>query len=524
MNRKRLLTWFLMVGAMLLLAVACAQQAAPTAETPGAQAQAGEVALIQGKQVSAYYLDSCSGCHAPDRRGATGPALLPARLTETDEYYFNIIKSGKPGTIMPPWGGSLKDAEINALVAFIRSEGAANASEWTEKDIWGSLSVITEDKDLPTEPKAGVDIDNLMLVTEREAMSIAVIDGNTHTLLGKIPASYRAHGYTFSPTNPRYAYNMGRDGWVFKIDLYSLKPVRKIRIGLDARALAISDDGKYLIAGNYIPATMVILNAETLELVKYLPTRATDNEGVEVESRVATIIDTSPELVGPYFLVALKEAGQVWRIDWSKPDFPITRLEKVGHILHDGFLSEDNHTFYLAAQKDNWMAAVDVVEMKVIRDIETGSVPHPGSGAVWQADGRHYAATTHAGEGKITIWDTDTNEIVSTIATPGPGLFIRAADNSPYVWADSVFADEPYKIVVFEKTAPFNVVKVIDEGKRTLHPEFTADGKFVYIADWDGNVVRVYDAQTLEKVAEISGVNTPTGIFCSIRREETLGH
>ena len=493
-------------------------------DEPTALAGAHEVGIIQGKDVNSYYLDSCSGCHGPDRRGATGPALLAQRMTEDDAYYFDVIKNGKPGTIMPPWGGSLTDDEITELVKFLRSDSTGEAMDWTEEDIRASLEVITPEEELPDRPDGSFNIDNLLLVTEREGQAIAVIDGDTHRLLGKIPASYRAHGYTFSPTNPRWAYNMGRDGWVFKIDLYSLKPVRKARIGLDARAIALSDDGRYLIAGNYMPATAVILDAETLEFVKLIKTRAADNEGVEVDSRVAAIMDTSPELVGPYFLVALKEAGQVWRIDWSKPDFPIVRLEKVGHILHDGFLSEDNRTFYLAAQLDNWMAAIDVEKMQLITEIETGAVPHSGSGAAWQADGKHYAATTHAGEGKVTIWDTETNQIVGTVETPGAGLFIRAQENSPYVWADSVFAEAPNSIVVFEKTAPFKVVKVIQEGKRTLHPEFTADGKFVYIADWDDHVVRVYDAFTFEKVSEIEGIDTPTGIFNTNRRNETLGH
>jgi hypothetical protein len=37
-------------------------------------------------------------------------------------------------------------------------------------------------------------------------------------------------------------------------------------------------------------------------------------------------------------------------------------------------------------------------------------------------------------------------------------------------------------------------------------------------------VVRVYDGLTFEKVAEIGGVTTPTGIFNTERRLETLGH
>jgi len=147
----------------------------------------------------------------------------------------------------------------------------------------------------------------------------------------------------------------------------------------------------------------------------------------------------TPDLVGPYFPVALKEAGVVWCIDWSQPDFPITAVNNVGHILHDGFLSPDNSTFYLAAQTDNWMAAIDVATMEVVEKIPTGEIPF--------TDG---------------------------------------------VW--------------------------------TLHPEFTPDGRYVYISDWDGNVVRVYDAVTMELTAEIDGITTPTGIFSVARRLETLGH
>ncbi len=481
-------------------------------------------AKIAGRSVDDYYLDTCSGCHGADRRGATGPALLAERMSQENSYYFNIIKNGKPGTVMPPWGGSLSDSEINQLVAFLRSDSEAASLKWTLDDIQASLEIMIVEEDLPSEPTHTANLDNMMLVTEREGRAIAVLDGDTHTLVGKIPASYRAHGYTFSPVEPRWAYNMGRDGWVFKIDLISLQPVRKIRIGLDARSVAISDDGKFLIVANYVPATAIILDANTLEPLKFIETKANNPEGEMIESRVATILDTAPELVGSYFLVALKEAGQVWRIDWSKPDFPIDKLENVGHILHDGFLAPDNGTFYLAAQQDHWMAAIDVENMQIKEKIQTGEIPHPGTGAAWKVNGVSYGATVHAGEGLITIWDLDTNQIVASLETPGAGLFIRTHEETPYVWADSVFAEEPNAIIVFEKTPPFEIVKVIIEGKRTLHPEFTQDGRFVYIADWDGDIVRVYDALSLEKVAEISGIHTPTGIFNTFRRYETLGH
>jgi nitrite reductase (NO-forming)/hydroxylamine reductase len=296
-----------------------------------------------------------------------------------------------------------------------------------------------------------------------------------------------------------------------------------VRVGLDSRGLAISDDGRYVIVGNYIPNSAVILDAATLEPLKVITTEGENPQGEFVASRVCITSDVSPELAGPYFVLALKEAGQMWRIDYSQPDFPVAKLEGVGNILHDGFLSPDNRTFYVASQQDNWMAVIDVVNWELVTKIPTGVTPHPGSGATWEVDGTAYGATVHAGEGKVTVWNLSDNQIVAEVETSGPGLFIRAHHDSPYVWADTMFGSPPNRIYVLDK-ATFEVVKVIDEGVQTLHPEFTNDGRFVYVSDWLGDVVRVYDAVTFEKVAEVGGVTTPTGIFNTSRRGETLGH
>lgn len=479
---------------------------------------------FEGQDVEQVYRDSCGGCHGPNREGATGVALVPGRLIDSDDFYFDVIKNGRPGTVMPAWGAlGMSDEEIWALVGYIHSEADAEAVYWEMDQIRGSRQVLIDEGELPAEPTHSGNLDNMLLVTERENRSIAVFDGDTHTLLGQIDASYRAHGYAFDPTNDRWAYNVGRDGWLFKIDLYTLQAVTKVRVGLDARGLAISDDGRFVIVGNYIPATAVILDAQTLEPLRIIHTIATNPENVQVRSRVAITSDVSPELVGPYFIIGLKEAGQVWRIDWSDPEFPVESVEAVGHILHDGFLSPDNTRFYIAAQTDNWMGVIDVETWELVEQIETGDTPHPGSGATWEANGVQYGATVHAGEGLMTVWDLETNEIVAKIPTSGPGLFIRSHPENPYVWADTMFAEQPNRIYIFDKET-FEVVHVIEEGIQTLHPEFTIDGQSVYVSDWQGNVVRVYDGLTFEKVAEVGGLVTPTGIFNTERRTETLGH
>jgi nitrite reductase (NO-forming)/hydroxylamine reductase len=523
--RKLTLCFYLFFITLFFLGGCQSAGGAPSAEPAANVEMSNDSAeMFDGRPVAEVFSDTCGGCHGPNREGGTGPALIPARLTEDDAFYFETITNGRPGTVMPPWGvAGYTEAEITALVDFIRTEPSAEAVRWELEEIAASRTIIVQDADLPTAPQHDGNLDNLMLVTEREARSIAVFNGDTHELLGHIAASYRAHGYAFDPTNDRWVYNVGRDGWLFKIDMYSLQAVTKVRVGHDSRGLAISDDGKYLIVGNYIPATAVILDAQTLEPLRVISTAATNPEGEMVQSRVAITSDVAPELVGPYFIIALKEAGQVWRIDYSQPDFPIRKVANVGHILHDGFLSPDNSRFYLAAQNDDWMAVIDVAAWEIVERIPTGDIPHPGSGAIWEANGHSYGATVHAGEGLLTIWDLATNEIVAKVSTSGPGLFVRAHHENPYVWADTVFSTQPNEIYVIDK-GTFEVVHVITDGKQVVHPELTADGNFVYISDWLGDVVRIYDAHTFELIREVGGVTTPTGIFNTERRYEMLGH
>lgn len=82
-------------------------------------------ALFDGKDVGEYYTLNCSACHGANREGITGLGLPlnPDVLTEDDAFYRETIANGRTGTVMPAWADAgLNDAEIDALVAFIRTE------------------------------------------------------------------------------------------------------------------------------------------------------------------------------------------------------------------------------------------------------------------------------------------------------------------------------------------------------------------------------------------------------------------
>ena len=66
---------------------------------------------------------NCSRCHGPEGQGTQrAPALnVKTFLTDTtDQAIQQIITQGVPGTAMPAWGDRMTEADIQAIVGFIR--------------------------------------------------------------------------------------------------------------------------------------------------------------------------------------------------------------------------------------------------------------------------------------------------------------------------------------------------------------------------------------------------------------------
>lgn len=477
----------------------------PKEQPPPAIAEAGPVPSL--------YWDKCSGCHGVDRYGGTGPALIPQRLADIDKGVIRTaIGDGRPGTSMAAWKGILTDQQIDDLIGYILSPVQESALTWRIEDMCSSCVHVTPIDQLPSEPTWGGRVEDLILVTESDIGNLMFVDGTTHRVIKVIEAGYAIHAPTFTPkaVSDRWLWAIARNGWLLKVDLYSLQVVGKIRVGLDSRGTAVSTNGKYVIVGNYIPNTAVILDAETLQPLKVIETAGIDPYGNLVISRVAAVLSTP---IGPYFEFALKDAGQVWIVDYSKEDFPVVKqITNVGSSLHDGFLTPDGRYLQVASQQDGTIIVIDLEDMSIVKKIPTGKQPHIGPGAVFESQGRILAATPDIGQGLVTIWDTATWEVVETIPTPGPGLFIRANPNSRYVWVDcSASSDSWDNIVVFDKET-LSTVATMQPGKRAVHPEFTPDGQYVYIGCWNDNKVVVYDASNLQKITEFTAT-TPAGIF-----------
>ncbi len=61
---------------------------------------------------------NCAHCHGDDARGDEGPSLYD--LNKTDARIARIVREGIKGE-MPKFGAKLNDADIQALIAYLRT-------------------------------------------------------------------------------------------------------------------------------------------------------------------------------------------------------------------------------------------------------------------------------------------------------------------------------------------------------------------------------------------------------------------
>ena len=467
------------------------------------------------------YMDNCASCHGADHGGYLAPALNQDTLKgRSPTALRTLIMTGSFETLMPPFFGKLNDDQIRGLIKHLQSTPKLANPAWTLEDMKSSLKVYVKDEStLPEQPNYAIDsMDDLIGVAARGkygrgAGSKAVfINSKTHQVVGEIATGTAAHIIDFNPANPRWAYVKTDTAEIFKVDLYSMQAVRSIKTGFNGPGMGVSRDGKYIMAGSFVPHNAVILDADTLEPLKTFELEGIDPDGNFVSSDSGMIIGT------PYadiFAIALENAGQVWIVD-LKEGFPVTKIKNVGRHLHDAFLTHKGKKLMVASYDDSIVAAIDLEQRKLIKKLPAGCVPHVGGGAAVKVNGKVLGFGTNFGscdKTVVSVWNLDSMELVKQIPVSGGTESPAAHANAPYVAVDIITKDRRARTIQLIDKNTLEVVKTLDVGGHAYFPEYSADGKYLYVsAGYSGDEVVVYDANTLAKVATIS-MESPAGIF-----------
>ena len=489
------------------------------------------------------YFERCAGCHGTLRKGATGPALTPDLTQPKGTLALAaIIFNGTPRG-MPDWGnqGFMTKEETEIMAEYLQIE-PPQPPEMSLDQMLASWKLLVPPEDRPTEPQTERNWENFMAVTLRDAGQIAIIDADTYEVVTHVDTGYAVHISRMSATG-RYVYTIGRDGKLALVDLWTEIPtkVAEAQLCYDARSVEGSKYSGELgdftdqlaIVGCYWPPHFVILDGETLEPFKIVSTRSYtyDTEEYHPEPRVAAIVASHFK---PEWIVNVKETGQVWLVDYTDPINLTIKMIEAERFLHDGGWDSSKRYFMVAANNMNKIAVIDALEGNLEALVDTAGIPHPGRGANWiDPEFGPVWSASHLGEAVITSIGTDPENypenawrVVRTTELPGSGsLFIKTHPESPWIWVDMTLNPDPAtsrSICVIAKENPGEVYKCWEAASygRATHFEYNMQGTEVWVSIWGnadipgevGEIV-VYDDKTLEEVARIPNLVTPTGKF-----------
>ncbi|MEA2118536.1 cytochrome D1 domain-containing protein [Halovibrio sp. HP20-50] len=499
--------------------------------------------LADEADTSALYQAQCAACHGESRLGGLGPALLPGNLSRlSQEAAADVIRDGRLASQMQGFGEALSDNDIASLVEWIYRPPVSPPS-WGEEAILASQVVPFPDGSLPDEPLFDADPLNLFIVVETGDHHASLLDGDSFERIHRFETRYALHGGPKYTPDGRYVFFGSRDGWITKYDLYNLEVVAEVRAGINMRNIAVSADGRYVMAANYLPHSLVLFDAHNLDLMHVYPVADEAGNG----SRVSAVYAAPPR---GSFIAALKDIEEVWEIPWPLPTEPVVstghmstpltpqrshdtpnfrvRRIAVPDYLDDFFFDLDYRHVIGASRGGQGGMVVDLDSGEKVADLPLAGMPHLGSGIAWEYEGRRVMAIPHLSRAEVSIIDMQDWSVIKALETDGPGFFMRSHAESPYAWVDVFFGPNRDRVHVIDKASLEIVETLIPEpGKTAAHVEFDRYGKKLLLSLWeDDGAVIVYDGDTLEELQRIP-MSKPSGkynVWNKTRYEEGTSH
>ena len=396
---------------------------------------------------------------------------------------------------------------------------------WHEADISSSLKETPGWRDWPDTPQWNADPMNLFVVIGGDGhRRVTLIDGDRFEPVHSLVMRSGLRGVPKFSRDGRYVYFSSHEGWITKYDLWNLKIAAEIRVGIETCDIALSSDGKWLLAANRMPHSLVLLDAD-LKLEKTYVATTLDGGP---SSRVSAVYDARQR---KSFIVAFNDIPEIWEISYNPAAEPIydglVHDYKMGEgIARPGYLGvrrtrltepleelvfDQSHAYALGAsrQRGDGSSIVQVVNLDVRRKIAEVLIPgkpNLSSGITFEHQGTQVLASPNLQTGTVNVIDMRMWKLIKNIETPGPGLFMRSHDATRYAWVDSMISPaSKHTLTIIDKRTLKPAGSVHARPGETIGPvEFTKDGKYALASlGQNGGSLIVYDATTFQEVKRL---------------------
>lgn len=350
---------------------------------------------------------------------------------------------------------------------------------------------------------------DLGVIIERADGRVVVVETTTRSVLGRVEGlGDLSHASVVFSRDGRYAYVFGRDGGLTKVDILLQRIDKRVMQAGNSIGGSISQDGRIVVAQNYVPGGIKVFDAVTLELLSEVPT----------ESKVVGLADLSDNR----FAYALFDKGEIWVSDLSNPRAPRTQVFPAGQQPYDGLVTPDGRHYMAGLFGEDGVALLDTWRpeqgaRKILENYGRGEqklpvfkMPHLRGWAV--AGNQTYLPAI--GHHEVLVVDRSNWKESARIKVKGQPVFVMARPDGRQVWVNFAFPDNGWVQVI--DTLKGEVVQTLQPGKAILHMEFTPRGENVWLSARDDNAVSVYDTNSFARLATLTA-SSPSGIFFTSR-------
>ncbi len=402
---------------------------------------------------------------------------------------------------------------LAAWAAAAQPADAAPGQGWDEADIRASRAVAPAQEEAPAH---GVDPRALWLVGGADDRDLILLDGDRLEPLHRFPLRDALADAPQRTPDGRFAFVAMRDGWVNKLDLRTLRSVARIRVGSALRSLALSGDGRVLMAGNAAPHTLVALDARDLALIRRIAVRNKDG----LTSGVARVVDATPRAS---FVAVFDDIPEAWEMSYETNPQPVYEglvhdfNLREGHIVEGpfaprrsrldvptgDFFFEPSFEHMLGVPPDKAVAHIVHLDVRraIIRTPLAGS-PHAGGSVAWTQAGQGVVAVPDRARNLVSVLDADTWRVLREVPTAAPGSVLYSHEAGPYAWLGGFDGALRGCFQPIDK-ATFTAAETIcpQPGAALARLAFSRDGRHALVRV-PGALV-VYDSTTLQEVKRI---------------------
>lgn len=261
---------------------------------------------------------------------------------------------------------------------FLLGPFAARATEsWDAKAIAASRAV-SEPASASARP-----LPDRLLAIAAGGLRLIVIDAASLTIAANLPLPGPPAGPPLVAPDGRFAYTIAQDGWIERFDLASLRVSGRIRVGIAASGLALSEDGAWLLAALAQPGQLVALRAPELTLFRVIPARSDRGQPSS-----AGAVQTVPGRAS--FVALLPEIAEIWELSHDANAPPV--YSGLVHSFEKGLEEAVGETQPFARQRTKAQAALGAFFLSP-DGVEIGGAAADGSGGViYNLDARRLAA------------------------------------------------------------------------------------------------------------------------------------